>query len=57
MLIRWWKTVDNSKRKKCGDCPYFHWTVCGYFDQFANADDYACHHVNDEPPNYYDYEP
>lgn len=49
--------VDNSKRKKCGDCPYFHWTVCGYFDQFANADDCACPHVNDEPPNYYDYEP
>ena len=57
MLKRWWKTVDNKTKRTCGECSYFHMVVCGYFDQYANADDYACGHFYDEPPDYYEYRP
>ena len=53
MLKRWWKTVDNETKRTCSECSYFHMVVCGYFDQYANADDYACGHFYDEPPDDY----
>lgn len=56
MLIRWWKMVDNETKRTCGECSYFHMVVCGYFDQYANADDYACGHFCEDPPDY-EYEP
>lgn len=57
MWKRWWKTVNNETKSTCGECSYFHMVVCGYFDQYANADDYACGHFYDECPDDYKYEP
>ena len=48
--------MDNETKRTCSECSYFHMVVCGYFDQYANADDYACGHFYDEPPDDYEYE-
>lgn len=40
--------MDIFEKKTCADCAYFHGTVCGYFDQYANENDYACKRVYDQ---------